>query len=69
LLPCFWQLTYAIQFRRYKTGFVWHDVMEDDMLLPAQESEYVLKGSLLPVRHSTPPIVVAAPPPKGMLYT
>ncbi|CAD6225664.1 unnamed protein product [Miscanthus lutarioriparius] len=50
--------------RRYKTGFVWHDVMEDDMLLPAQESEYVLKGSLLPLRHSTPPIVVAAPPLK-----
>jgi hypothetical protein len=42
--------------------------MEDDMLLPAQESEYVLKGSLLPLRHSTPPIVGAAPPTKGMLY-
>ncbi|ONM53712.1 Protein UPSTREAM OF FLC [Zea mays] len=50
--------------RRYKTRFVWHDVMEDDMLLPAQESEYVLKGSLLPLRHSTPPIVGAAPPTK-----
>ncbi|CAN6179907.1 unnamed protein product [Urochloa humidicola] len=49
--------------RRYKTGFVWHDVLEDDMLLPAQGSEYVLKGSLLLPRHSSPPALVAAPPP------
>ncbi|KAK3129383.1 hypothetical protein QOZ80_6BG0478660 [Eleusine coracana subsp. coracana] len=42
--------------RRYKTGFVWHDVSEDDVLLPAQGSgEYVLKGSLLPLRHSPIP--------------
>ncbi|CAN6197786.1 unnamed protein product [Urochloa humidicola] len=49
--------------RRYKTGFVWHDVLEDDMLLPAQGSEYVLKGSLLLPGHSSPPALVAAPPP------
>uniref|UniRef100_A0A0A9DYY3 SOSEKI DIX-like domain-containing protein n=1 Tax=Arundo donax TaxID=35708 RepID=A0A0A9DYY3_ARUDO len=41
--------------RRYKTGFVWHDVSGDDILLPAQGSEYVLKGSLLLLRHSPPP--------------
>ncbi|TVU10623.1 hypothetical protein EJB05_44167 [Eragrostis curvula] len=42
--------------RRYKTGFVWHDVSGDDVLLPAQSSsEYVLKGSLLPNSHSPPP--------------
>ncbi|XP_062193842.1 protein SOSEKI 3-like [Phragmites australis] len=40
--------------RRYKTGFVWHDVSGDDILLPAQGSEYVLKGSLLLLRHSPP---------------
>ncbi|CAL5065529.1 unnamed protein product [Urochloa decumbens] len=48
--------------RRYKTGFVWHDVLEDDMLLPAQGSEYVLKGSLLLPCQSSPPALVAAPP-------
>uniref|UniRef100_A0A0A9CW32 SOSEKI DIX-like domain-containing protein n=1 Tax=Arundo donax TaxID=35708 RepID=A0A0A9CW32_ARUDO len=41
--------------RRYKTGFVWHDVSGDDILLPAQGSEYVLKGSLLLLRHSPQP--------------
>ncbi|KAF8675231.1 hypothetical protein HU200_047900 [Digitaria exilis] len=48
--------------RRYKTGFVWHDVLEDDLLLPAQGSEYVLKGSLLLPQHSSPPAFVATPP-------
>ncbi|XP_062200105.1 protein SOSEKI 3-like isoform X2 [Phragmites australis] len=47
--------------RRYKTGFVWHDVSEDDVLLPAQGSEYVLKGSLL--HHSPPPALAPPPPP------
>ncbi|KAJ1289052.1 hypothetical protein BS78_02G135700 [Paspalum vaginatum] len=50
--------------RRYKTGFVWHDVLEDDMLLPAQGSEYVLKGSLLLLRNTSPPALVVAPPPE-----
>ncbi|PIA43633.1 hypothetical protein AQUCO_01900199v1 [Aquilegia coerulea] len=31
--------------RSYKNGFVWHDLCEDDLILPAHGSEYVLKGS------------------------
>ncbi|XP_011032320.1 PREDICTED: protein UPSTREAM OF FLC [Populus euphratica] len=33
--------------RSYKNGFVWHDLCEDDLILPAHGSEYVLKGSQL----------------------
>lgn len=33
--------------RSYKNGFVWHDLSEDDLILPAHGSEYVLKGSEL----------------------
>ncbi|CAM8970552.1 unnamed protein product [Rhodiola kirilowii] len=33
--------------RSYKTGFVWHDLSEDDLIHPASGSEYVLKGSEL----------------------
>ncbi|CAM0907228.1 unnamed protein product [Alopecurus aequalis] len=39
--------------RRYKNGFVWHDLSEGDLLLPAQGAEYVLKGSELQVNQST----------------
>ncbi|KAE9593170.1 hypothetical protein Lalb_Chr19g0136931 [Lupinus albus] len=31
--------------RSYKNGFVWHDLCEDDLILPAHGNEYVLKGS------------------------
>ncbi|XP_071698400.1 protein SOSEKI 3-like [Rutidosis leptorrhynchoides] len=31
--------------RSYKNGFVWHDLCEDDLILPATGNEYVLKGS------------------------
>ncbi|XP_062192222.1 protein SOSEKI 3-like isoform X2 [Phragmites australis] len=31
--------------RSYKNGFVWHDLSEDDPVLPAQGNEYILKGS------------------------
>lgn len=34
-------------FRSYKSGFVWHDLAEDDLVLPATDGEYVLKGSEL----------------------
>ncbi|RRT61264.1 hypothetical protein BHE74_00003996 [Ensete ventricosum] len=37
----------------YKNGFVWHDLSEDDLILPAQGNEYVLKGSEL--LDQTPP--------------
>lgn len=33
--------------RSYKNGFVWHDLCEDDLILPAHGNEYVLKGSEL----------------------
>ncbi|XVF68501.1 hypothetical protein PTKIN_Ptkin11bG0007600 [Pterospermum kingtungense] len=33
--------------RSYRNGFVWHDLSEDDLILPAHGSEYVLKGSEL----------------------
>ncbi|GAV73449.1 DUF966 domain-containing protein [Cephalotus follicularis] len=33
--------------RSYKNGFVWHDLSEDDVILPAHGNEYVLKGSEL----------------------
>ncbi|KAK9072629.1 hypothetical protein SSX86_009064 [Deinandra increscens subsp. villosa] len=31
--------------RSYKSGFVWHDLCADDLILPANGNEYVLKGS------------------------
>jgi len=34
-------------FRSYKNGFVWHDLSEDDLVVPATDGEYVLKGSEL----------------------
>ncbi|KAJ8557646.1 hypothetical protein K7X08_003271 [Anisodus acutangulus] len=33
--------------RSYKNRFVWHDLCEDDLILPAHGNEYVLKGSEL----------------------
>uniref|UniRef100_A0A7N1A6J6 SOSEKI DIX-like domain-containing protein n=1 Tax=Kalanchoe fedtschenkoi TaxID=63787 RepID=A0A7N1A6J6_KALFE len=33
--------------RSYKSGFVWHDLSEDDLIHPSSVSEYVLKGSEL----------------------
>ncbi|XP_076919962.1 protein SOSEKI 3-like [Bidens hawaiensis] len=33
--------------RSYKNGFVWHDLCEDDLILPATGNENVLKGSEL----------------------
>lgn len=35
------------EYRSYKNGFVWHDLSEDDLILPAHGNEYVLKGSEL----------------------
>ncbi|KAK8451724.1 hypothetical protein SEVIR_6G256100v4 [Setaria viridis] len=40
--------------RSYKNGFVWHDLSEDDLVLPAQGNEYILKGSEL-LDRSPPP--------------
>nr|QEG03077.1 upstream of FLC1 protein isoform X8 [Cymbidium ensifolium] len=33
--------------RCYKNGFVWHDLSEDDLILPTNGTEFVLKGSEL----------------------
>ncbi|KAL6893679.1 hypothetical protein ACP4OV_007777 [Aristida adscensionis] len=43
--------------RSYKNGFVWHDLAEDDLVLPATDGEYVLKGSEL-----------VDPSPSGQFY-
>lgn len=32
-------------YRRYKTGFVWQDLMDGDLITPISDNEYVLKGS------------------------
>ncbi|KAL6859160.1 hypothetical protein ACP4OV_018162 [Aristida adscensionis] len=40
--------------RSYKNGFVWHDLSEDDLVLPAQGNEFILKGSEL-LDRSPPP--------------
>uniref|UniRef100_A0A5B7AWE6 SOSEKI DIX-like domain-containing protein n=1 Tax=Davidia involucrata TaxID=16924 RepID=A0A5B7AWE6_DAVIN len=31
--------------RRYKTGFVWQDLLDEDLITPISDNEYVLKGS------------------------
>ncbi|RDX74177.1 Protein UPSTREAM OF FLC, partial [Mucuna pruriens] len=37
--------------RRYKSGYVWQDLMDDDLITPISDNEYVLKGSQI---HPTP---------------
>lgn len=37
--------------RRYKSGYVWQDLMDDDLITPISDNEYVLKGSQI---HTTP---------------
>lgn len=34
-------------YRSYKNGYVWHDLCDDDLILPAHGNEYILKGSEL----------------------
>ncbi|XP_047947295.1 protein SOSEKI 1-like isoform X2 [Salvia hispanica] len=31
--------------RRYKTGYVWQDLVDDDLITPISDNEYVLQGS------------------------
>lgn len=31
--------------RRYKTGYVWQDLLDEDLITPISDNEYVLKGS------------------------
>ncbi|XP_028803272.1 uncharacterized protein LOC114758401 [Neltuma alba] len=38
--------TYAWSYkRRYKIGYVWQDLLDDDLITPISNNEYVLKGS------------------------
>ncbi|XAR59697.1 hypothetical protein NMG60_11015626 [Bertholletia excelsa] len=39
--------SWSCKSRSYKNGFVWHDLSVEDLILPAQGNEYVLKGSEL----------------------
>jgi hypothetical protein len=55
---CCWVLIIPMEcgcfdFRSYKNGFVWHDLADDDPVLPAADGEYILKGSEL-VDQSSP---------------
>ena len=46
----FFNIYYIIVYakcRSYKNGFVWHDLSENDRILPAHGNEFVLKGSEL----------------------
>ncbi|XP_004292472.1 PREDICTED: uncharacterized protein LOC101294143 [Fragaria vesca subsp. vesca] len=31
--------------RRYKKGYVWQDLLDDDLITPVSDNEYILKGS------------------------
>ncbi|XP_028552856.1 protein UPSTREAM OF FLC-like [Dendrobium catenatum] len=33
--------------RKYKTGYIWQDLTDDDLIIPTSYCEYVLKGALL----------------------
>ncbi|KAG8646389.1 protein SOSEKI 1 isoform X2 [Manihot esculenta] len=38
--------------RRYKNGYVWQDLLDDDLITPISDNEYVLKGSeIFPTTH------------------
>lgn len=43
-------MIYILNFnvRKYKNGYVWQDLMDDDLITPIADNEYVIKGSLLP---------------------
>ncbi|KAF3497238.1 hypothetical protein DY000_02058197 [Brassica cretica] len=43
--------------RRYKNGYVWQDLLDDDLITPISDNEYVLKGSeilLKPLKEVSP---------------
>ena len=45
LLGCEYVLRVICGCRSYKNGYVWHDLCDDDIILPAHGNEYILKGS------------------------
>lgn len=42
--------------RRYRTGYVWQDVADDDLITPVSDNEYVLKGSLTTTAGAAPTV-------------
>ncbi|KAM0828252.1 hypothetical protein ACQ4PT_067664 [Festuca glaucescens] len=46
--------------RKYKSGYVWQDLMDDDLITPISDNEYVLKGCDV---RGTPPPCSEAPKP------
>ncbi|RVW93553.1 Protein UPSTREAM OF FLC [Vitis vinifera] len=40
--------------RKYKTGYVWQDLLNDDLITPISDNEYVLKGSQITGLHLDP---------------
>lgn len=40
-------LIFLLNTRSYRSGYVWHDLCEDDMVCPTNGNEYILKGSEL----------------------
>ncbi|XP_020223929.1 protein UPSTREAM OF FLC isoform X2 [Cajanus cajan] len=42
---------FAWSYKRYKSGYVWQDLLDDDLITPISDNEYVLKGSQI---HPTP---------------
>lgn len=39
--------------RRYKKGYVWQDLLDDDLITPISDNEYVLKGSEISFSNSS----------------
>ena len=42
-----------VYFRNYKSGYVWNDLSENDVVYPAEGYEYVLKASQLVDLHAS----------------
>lgn len=39
---------HGVLHRRYKSGYVWLDITDDDLITPVDDNEYVLMGSFIP---------------------
>ncbi|PHT95156.1 hypothetical protein T459_03038 [Capsicum annuum] len=44
--------------RKYKSGYVWQDLLDEDLITPISDNEYVLKGSeissIIPIKGKYP---------------
>ncbi|KAJ8565687.1 hypothetical protein K7X08_008263 [Anisodus acutangulus] len=52
--------------RKYKNGYVWQDLLDEDLITPISDNEYVLKGSEIP---SITPIKDVSCGEKGVITT